>query len=155
MTTVVHGHHGRVGRDGDGTIGPHDKGCGCGGSSDHTAITILYVCVLLSWCAPDHMLWWPSLDRNDGNVLRLAMHLGSSSNLLLRHHDMIGWHSMLNMLLGIMILGVSVGACRGGIDVINSLLGNSVVDLLLWLMMVVNLLLRIVVWLLILVMNLT
>jgi len=160
MTTVVHGHHGRVGRDGDGTIGPHDEGCGCGGSSDHTPITILYVGVLLSWCAPDYMLWWPSLDRNDGNILRLAMHLGSSRNLLLRHHDMIGWYSMLNMLLGIMILGISVGAWSGGIDVINSLLlGDSVVDLLLspiilsmirlrrslGLMMVVNLLLRIVV----------
>ena len=73
---------------------------------------------------------------------------------------MIGWHSMLNMLLGIMILGISVGAWSGGIDVINSLLlGDSVVDLLLspiilsmirlrrslGLMMVVNLLLRIVV----------
>ena len=80
--------------------------------------------------------------------------------MLLRHHDMIGWHSMLNMLLGIMILGISVGAWSRGIDVINSLLlGDSVVDLLLspiilsmirlqrslGLMMVVNLLLRIVV----------
>lgn len=45
---------------------------------------------------------------------------------------MIGWHSMLNMLLGIMILGISVGAWSRGIDVINSLLlGDSVVDLLL------------------------
>lgn len=128
-------------RHGNGAIWTHDKGCCWSspaaatardqvrwGGYGHSTIAVLNVCIrglaaMMYRCSPTNRVSRYGLDRNDGDVLRLAVHLcGVARNLLMmRRKNVICWHRTELLLLGRLIVEAK-GSPSGRIDVINCLL---------------------------------